>query len=71
MSKNRKISRKRFVKLYASRHPHMRAAKDAVRWCVAVRHWEEWYNREHTEKNNTQYPIWKGLWEMAEEEGCV
>lgn len=27
MSKNRKISRKRVVKLYASRHPHMRAAK--------------------------------------------
>lgn len=71
MSKNKKISRKRFIKLWASKHPHMRAAKDAADWIVATRHWEERFNREHAEKNNTQYPIWKGLWEMEEEEGDV
>lgn len=64
MSKNRKISRKRFVKLYASRHPHMRAAKDAAEIIVRLRQCEEKYNRLGCEKIDTGRPIWKGMWDL-------
>lgn len=67
MSKNVKISRKRFVKLLASRHPHMRAAKDAAKIIVELRRGEEWYNRETERKIDTGIPIWKGMWELEED----
>lgn len=69
MSKNRKISRKRFVKLYASRHPHMLAAKDAAEIIVWFRRCEEECNRLGHEKIDTGKPIWKGMWDMEESAG--